>query len=71
MMIMESKRFIQFLIDPEFRILLNVININNGRGNQNLVLFTRRKTISGATLIKGVNQFPNPLIIKDITIKKS
>lgn len=34
------------------------------------MLFIRGKAISGAPIIKGINQFPNPPIIIGITIKK-
>jgi hypothetical protein len=41
-----------------------------GGNNQNLILFIRGKAISGAPIIIGTNQFPNPPIIIGITIKK-
>lgn len=48
--------------------------INNkasaGGNNQKLILFIRGKAISGAEVIIGTNQFPNPPIIIGITIKK-
>lgn len=34
------------------------------------MLFIRGKAISGAPIINGINQFPNPPIIIGITIKK-
>lgn len=34
------------------------------------MLFKRGKAISGAPIIKGTSQFPNPPIIIGITIKK-
>lgn len=34
------------------------------------MLFIRGKAISGAPIIKGTSQFPNPPIITGITIKK-
>jgi len=34
------------------------------------MLFIRGNAISGAPIIKGTNQFPNPPIIIGITIKK-
>jgi hypothetical protein len=43
---------------------------NEGGSNQNLILFIRGKAISGAPIIKGTNQFPNPPIIIGITMKK-
>jgi len=43
---------------------------NEGGSNQNLILFMRGKAISGAPIIMGTNQFPNPPIIIGITIKK-
>jgi hypothetical protein len=42
----------------------------DGGNNQNLILFIRGKAISGAPIISGTNQFPNPPIIIGITIKK-
>jgi len=41
-----------------------------GGSNQNLILFIRGKAISGAPIIKGTSQFPNPPIIIGITMKK-
>lgn len=43
---------------------------NAGGKSQNLILFSRGKTISGTPSIKGTNQFPKPPIITGITIKK-
>ena len=45
-------------------------SINDGGRSQNLILFMRGKAISGAPIIKGTSQFPNPPIIIGITIKK-
>lgn len=45
-------------------------SMRDGGSNQNLILFIRGKAISGALIIKGINQFPNPPIIIGITIKK-
>lgn len=45
-------------------------NVKEGGSNQNLILFIRGKAISGAPIIKGTSQFPNPPIIIGITIKK-
>jgi hypothetical protein len=44
--------------------------IREGGNNQNLMLFIRGKAISGAPIIRGTNQLPNPPIIIGITIKK-
>lgn len=44
--------------------------IKEGGRSQKLILFIRGKAISGAPIIKGTNQFPNPPIIIGITIKK-
>jgi len=41
-----------------------------GGNNQNLMLFIRGKAMSGAVIIKGTSQFPNPPIMIGITIKK-
>jgi hypothetical protein len=50
---------------------IEVINNNNEGGNsQKLKLFKRGNAISGAPIIKGINQFPNPPIIIGITMKK-
>jgi hypothetical protein len=44
--------------------------IKEGGKSQNLILFIRGKAISGAPIIRGTNQLPNPPIIIGITIKK-
>jgi hypothetical protein len=44
--------------------------INAGGNNQKLILFNRGKAISGAPIIKGTNQLPNPPIITGIIKKK-
>lgn len=44
--------------------------VNEGGNNQNLILFIRGKAMSGAVIIRGTNQLPNPPIIEGITIKK-
>jgi hypothetical protein len=41
-----------------------------GISNQKLKLFRRGNAISGAPIIIGINQFPNPPIITGITKKK-
>lgn len=41
-----------------------------GGSNQKLILFMRGKAMSGAPIIRGISQFPNPPIIMGITIKK-
>lgn len=41
-----------------------------GRRNQNLILFSRGKAMSGAPIISGTSQFPNPPIRIGITMKK-
>jgi len=38
--------------------------------SQNLIFFIRGKAMSGAPIIKGISQFPNPPIIIGITMKK-
>ena len=45
-------------------------SISEGGSNQNLILFSRGKAISGAPSIRGSNQFPNPPINTGITRKK-
>lgn len=44
---------------------------NLGTRNQNLRLFIRGKAMSGAPIINGTNQFPNPPIITGITKKNN
>ncbi len=41
-----------------------------GGRSQKLILFIRGKAMSGAPIIKGINQLPNPPIMIGITIKK-
>lgn len=43
---------------------------NEGGTSQKLILFIRGKAMSGAPIIRGISQFPNPPIIIGITIKK-
>ena len=45
-------------------------NNNAGGNNQKLMLFIRGNAISGAPIIRGTNQLPNPPIIVGITMKK-
>lgn len=45
-------------------------NIKEGGKSQKLILFIRGNAISGAPIIKGTNQLPNPPIMIGITIKK-
>ena len=44
--------------------------VKEGGRSQNLMLFIRGKAMSGAPIISGTNQFPNPPIMIGITIKK-
>jgi hypothetical protein len=41
-----------------------------GIRSQNEMLFMRGKAMSGAPIISGTNQFPNPPIIAGMTMKK-
>ena len=41
-----------------------------GGSSQKLMLFIRGNAISGAPIIRGINQFPKPPIMIGITIKK-
>lgn len=41
-----------------------------GGRSQKLILFIRGNAMSGAPIISGINQFPNPPIMIGITIKK-
>lgn len=45
-------------------------NKKEGGRSQKLILFIRGNAISGAPIINGTNQLPNPPIIIGITIKK-
>lgn len=45
-------------------------NSSEGGNNQKLILFIRGKAISGAPIIRGTNQLPNPPINVGITMKK-
>lgn len=49
---------------------LQIIIINDGGSNQNLILFKRGNDISGHPIIIGINQFPKPPITIGIVIKK-
>jgi len=42
----------------------------DGGSSQKLILFMRGNAMSGAPIISGMSQFPNPPIIRGITIKK-
>jgi len=42
----------------------------DGGRSQKLMLFIRGKAMSGAPIIRGMSQFPNPPIMRGITIKK-
>lgn len=55
---------------PLSTILLIKRSDKDGGNSQKLILFIRGNAISGAPNIKGTSQFPNPPIIKGITIKK-
>lgn len=44
--------------------------VNDGGSNQKLMLFMRGNAMSGAPIINGSSQFPNPPIMIGITIKK-
>lgn len=41
-----------------------------GGSNQKLILFMRGNAMSGAPIISGTSQFPNPPIMMGITMKK-
>ena len=45
-------------------------NVKEGGRSQNLILFIRGKAMSGAPIIKGTNQLPNPPMRMGITMKK-
>lgn len=45
-------------------------SVKDGGSNQKLMLFIRGNAMSGAPIIRGNSQFPNPPIIIGITIKK-
>jgi hypothetical protein len=44
--------------------------VKAGGNSQNLILFIRGKAISGAPIMIGVSQLPNPPIMIGITMKK-
>lgn len=44
--------------------------VREGGRSQNLMLFIRGNAMSGAPIISGTSQFPNPPIIIGITMKK-
>lgn len=44
--------------------------VSDGGSSQKLILFKRGKAMSGAPIINGTSQFPNPPIIMGITMKK-
>ena len=48
----------------------NINKINEVGNNQNEILFILGKAMSGAPIIIGTNQLPNPPIIAGITMKK-
>ena len=48
----------------------NINKINEVGNNQNEMLFILGKAMSGAPIIIGTNQLPNPPIIAGITMKK-
>lgn len=50
--------------------VLPTSRVRAGGRSQNLILFIRGKVISGANIISGVSQLPNPPIIIGITRKK-
>ena len=56
--------------EPSPTTIENNIKTKDQGSNQNLKLFSRGKAISGAVIIKGTNQFPNPPISIGITKKK-
>lgn len=45
-------------------------SVSEGGSSQKLILFIRGKAISGAPIIKGTSQLPNPPIMMGMTIKK-
>ena len=49
---------------------LRIRRVREGGRSQNLILFSRGKAMSGEPSIKGIKKFPNPPIMKGITIKK-
>lgn len=50
--------------------VLPISRVRAGGRSQNLMLFIRGKVISGANIINGVSQLPNPPIMIGITRKK-
>jgi len=63
---MGGKLFTLYLV-PTYLPIIN--SINEGSKSQNLMLFIREYAISGVPSIRGTKKFPNPPIIKGITVK--
>lgn len=61
---------IRSLPAPLSTVLLASRRVSDGGSNQNLMLLIRGNAVSAAPSIKGTNQFPNPPVRIDITIKK-
>lgn len=61
---------VQPVPEPDPTSDLEISRIKDGGSNQNLILFIRGKAISGAPIIRGTSQFPNPPIKMGITMKK-
>lgn len=55
---------------PSSTRALDSNSVREGMRIHNLMLFMRGNVISGAVIIRGVSQFPNPPIIAGITRKK-
>ena len=55
---------------PDSTSLLTRSKTKAGIKNQNLILLSRGKAMSGAPSIKGTSQLPNPPIKIGITMKK-
>lgn len=51
------------------KLLVKIKEIEGG-SSQNLMLFSRGNAMSGAPIIRGTSQFPNPPIIIGMTMKK-
>ena len=66
--LMVDKQSNQYL--HQLQQVLNFSKSKAGGNNQNEILFKRGNAMSGAPIINGTNQLPNPPIIVGITKKK-
>lgn len=70
MLLLRGGYTVQPVPAPDSTAPLRRSKVKAGIKNQNLILFSRGKAISGAPIISGTNQLPNPPIRIGMTIKK-